>query len=231
MKEHLYNLDPACQLFAPSNKTQNARLHIALSWRNQDLLEQHLAEIADPLHPQYGQHLSAKEVSDLVRPASEDVALVRSWLEEYDVPADSIVLNPRSDWLSTVTTVGQLERLLNTTFNDYYCEKKAEWDRSIITEYSIPRYVDGRIDLVGVKTVEQAAAPPDSPRGRKRAIEKRSREAGGAPGRAQRTKALSQGLAAMRRDQSELSMPRFIDSNLTESRPNEPDQRTQAGSK
>ncbi|KAK0659056.1 Tripeptidyl-peptidase sed3 [Lasiodiplodia hormozganensis] len=60
-------------------------LHIGLRQSQFDELERHLVEVSDPDHHRYGQHLSAEDVNELVKPSDEALELVHEWLADNGV--------------------------------------------------------------------------------------------------------------------------------------------------
>jgi len=57
---------------------QIINLQIALRQENSDALIKIAMEVSDPSHPRYGQHLSAKQVRDLVAPSNGTIDAVSS---------------------------------------------------------------------------------------------------------------------------------------------------------
>ena len=58
--------------------SQIINLQIALRQEISDALTKIAMEVSDPSHPRYGQHLSAKQVRDLVAPSNETIDAVAS---------------------------------------------------------------------------------------------------------------------------------------------------------
>ena len=65
-------------------------LVIALRQQNLDELEDKLIQVSTPGNHQYGQHLSHREVTNLVQPSPETFSKVLSWLEEAGVSAPTL---------------------------------------------------------------------------------------------------------------------------------------------
>jgi tripeptidyl-peptidase-1 len=64
-----------------ASRTHVIPLRIALPQPRFPELEQHLAEISDPSHARYGEHLSKADVEELVTPHASSVDAVYGWLE------------------------------------------------------------------------------------------------------------------------------------------------------
>jgi tripeptidyl-peptidase-1 len=97
---------------APS--AHDVQLHIALPQPRFPELEQHLAEISDPFHVRYGEHLSKEEVEELVAPHQSSVDAVHEWLASHDVRNDACHQSPAGDWVTVHVPVVQAEKMLGT---------------------------------------------------------------------------------------------------------------------
>src|ERR1700761_8102948 len=69
-------------------------LRIALPQLRFPELEQHLAEISDPSHARYGEHLSKADVEELVAPHASSVDAVYGWLESHGVQKEACHQSP-----------------------------------------------------------------------------------------------------------------------------------------
>ncbi|KIY02846.1 uncharacterized protein Z520_01311 [Fonsecaea multimorphosa CBS 102226] len=122
------------------------RLTIGLSQSRFDELERHLYEVSDPSHARYGQHLSAEEVHDLVKPSDETSAAIHEWLQEYDVDIEQLTYSPARDWITVSLPVSTVEDMLNT---DYSIWEHPDGSTVVRTEgYSLPHYVHKHISTI-----------------------------------------------------------------------------------
>jgi len=126
---------------APKDRVMNLR--ISLKQSKFDELERHLFEVSDPFHTRYGQHLSAEEVHDLIKPSDETDTLVRTWLEEHGITCHA---TPAGDWLNAKVTVEEVERLLNTKYSVYRHTDGTEMIRT--TEWSLPVHLHEHINTI-----------------------------------------------------------------------------------
>ncbi|KAF2139771.1 uncharacterized protein K452DRAFT_320364 [Aplosporella prunicola CBS 121167] len=94
-------------------------LHIALRQSRFNELEEHLLQVSDPTHGRYGQHLTASEVHDLVRPSENAVAAVQEWLGSYGIEMRKLSYSPARDWISVMLPIHEAERLLQTEYSVY----------------------------------------------------------------------------------------------------------------
>ena len=97
---------------APS--THTIQLRIALPRPRFPELERHLAEISDPFHERYGEHLSKEEVEELVAPHSSSVDAVHEWLVSHGIGSEARYQSPAGDWVMVYVPVAQAEKMLNT---------------------------------------------------------------------------------------------------------------------
>lgn len=90
------------------------QLRIALPQPRFPELERHLAEISDPFHERYGEHLSKEEVEELVAPLPSSVDAVHEWLTSHDIGSDARHPSPAGDWVTVYVPVAQAEKMLST---------------------------------------------------------------------------------------------------------------------
>ena len=75
-----------------------------------------LASVSDPNHARYGQHLTADEVNEMVKPSSETLTLVSAWLLDHGIEPQSLNFNPAGDWISLNLPVHEANRYLGLRF-------------------------------------------------------------------------------------------------------------------
>jgi tripeptidyl-peptidase-1 len=92
------------------------QLRIALPQPRVPELEWHLAEISDPSHPRYGEHLSKEEVEKLVAPHPSSVDAVRAWLAGHGIQweGEDCRRSPAGDWVTVHVPVAHAEKMLST---------------------------------------------------------------------------------------------------------------------
>jgi hypothetical protein len=90
------------------------QLRIALPQPRFPELERHLAEISDPFHERYGEHLSKEEVEELVAPHPISVDAVHEWLVSHGIGSDARHPSPAGDWVTVYVPVAQAEKMLST---------------------------------------------------------------------------------------------------------------------
>ncbi|OTA61978.1 tripeptidyl-peptidase 1 precursor [Hypoxylon sp. EC38] len=119
-------------------------LQIGVKQSNFAELERHLYEVSDPDHPRYGQHLSADEVKELVKPTDETLDLVHEWLETNGVTPSGY--SSAKDWIMVSLPVGTVERLLDTEYHIY--EHKDGGLVARAPKWSLPLHLHERIDTI-----------------------------------------------------------------------------------
>ncbi|KAJ7048741.1 family S53 protease-like protein [Mycena amicta] len=128
----------------PAPVSTDLKLRIQL--KNSDIsgLEDALYRVSDPASVAYGQHLTAEEVAEFVKPTAETLAAVTEWLQENNI--QSTPVSPAGDTLQIVIPVAQANELLNTDFSVFtHIESGKTSIRTL--EYSIPAALQGHIDL------------------------------------------------------------------------------------
>ena len=130
----------------PANKRESINLQIGLKQRNEGLVERHLIEVSDPDHERYGQHLTAAEIADIVRPEAASVSQVHEWLAEHGI--EDIDYSPAKDWISIVVPIEKAEELLQTTYLKF--ERLDGHSISRAPEWSLPAHLHEHIDVIPV---------------------------------------------------------------------------------
>lgn len=102
--------------------------------------------MSDPFHPRYGQHLSAEEVHDLVKPSDESSDAVHDWLESHGVQAHHLNYSPAKDWLYITLPLSKIEDMLDTEYSVY---EHIDGSTLVRTEgYSLPLYLHEHISTI-----------------------------------------------------------------------------------
>ncbi len=126
---------------APANGL--IKLKIALKQPNLDLFEKTLYAVSDPQHVMYGKHLKRDELKEMMRPRPESTDAVLSWLGKAGVP--SSMVEDDGDWINFKITVGQANKMLNTTLA-VYGHDNVKTVRTL--EYSVPSAVAAHITMI-----------------------------------------------------------------------------------
>jgi tripeptidyl-peptidase-1 len=128
----------------PANKRETINLQIGLKQRNEGVVERHLMEVSDPDHKRYGQHLTAAEVADIVRPEEASIKQVHQWLVEHGI--EDIDYSPAKDWISIVIPIEKAEELLQTSYTKF--EHLDGHSISRAPEFSLPIHLHEHVDVV-----------------------------------------------------------------------------------
>jgi tripeptidyl-peptidase-1 len=91
-------------------------IRIGLSQQNLHRGHDLLMSISDPSSPNYGQHLTANEVSDLFVPAKENVNTVKEWLAESGIARNKIEKTTDGSWIKFKASVAEAEELFKAEF-------------------------------------------------------------------------------------------------------------------
>ncbi|KAJ7845315.1 subtilisin-like protein [Mycena leptocephala] len=127
--------------FNPSgtpSTTQEIKLFIALVQSNIAGLAKVVDAVSTPSSPSYGQHLTAAQVAEYVKPAAASLSTVTDWVS----PSVTSVkpFSPAGDILQISLTVKQAEGLFNTKFGT--CTRSADGQEVIrALNYSLPATV------------------------------------------------------------------------------------------
>lgn len=102
--------------------------------------------MSDPAHPRYGQHLSAEEVNELVKPSDEASDAVHQWLETHGVESHHVQYSPAKDWISITLPLSMVEEMLDTEYSVY---EHTDGSTLVRTEgYSLPLHLHEHISTI-----------------------------------------------------------------------------------
>ncbi|KAF2964890.1 hypothetical protein GQX73_g8713 [Xylaria multiplex] len=119
-------------------------LQIGLKQSNFDELEKQLYEVSDPASAKYGQHLSADEVEELVKPTKETSDLVHQWLGDHGIVPESY--SAARDWITVSLPIGEIEKLLGTEYHVFEHKDGSKVARA--PEWSLPNHLHAHIDTI-----------------------------------------------------------------------------------
>ncbi|RWA11315.1 hypothetical protein EKO27_g3791 [Xylaria grammica] len=119
-------------------------LQIGLTQSNFEELEKQLYEVSDPAHPKYGQHLSADEVEELVKPTKETSDLVHEWLGDNGIVPSSY--SAAKDWITVSLPISEIEKLLGTEYHLFEHKDGSKVARAL--SWSLPRHLHDHIDTI-----------------------------------------------------------------------------------
>ena len=107
-------------------------------------LEKTLMRVSDPDAKAYGQHLTHRQVDDLVAPSAAAVQAVHGWLRSHGVASHNMSLN--GDFIGFTSSVRVAESLLGTRYHTFEHTSGTSVVRS--TEYGVPPTIAPFIDFV-----------------------------------------------------------------------------------
>ncbi|KAI9734165.1 MAG: hypothetical protein M1818_006937 [Claussenomyces sp. TS43310] len=102
------------------------------------------AEVSDPDHNRYGQHLSDKEVNNLVKPTAEALDLVHEWLSENGL--ETLSYSPAKDWIHVNVSVETAGMLLDTKYSVFEHEDGTRLVRT--SQWSLPLHLHEHVDAI-----------------------------------------------------------------------------------
>lgn len=121
-------------------------LRIGLTQSDFKGLEKHLFEASNPRNSKYGQHLTADDVSNFVKPSSESTDAVHKWLFEHGISAEDLSYTPAKDWIKVYLPVEKVEELLDTTYHTYVSDDGRAAVRT--PEWSLPLHLHEHISTI-----------------------------------------------------------------------------------
>ncbi|KAJ7183973.1 family S53 protease [Mycena filopes] len=128
----------------PAPAAKDLTLRIAIKPNNIAGLETALYAVSSPDSAQYGQHLTAEEVAEFVKPTDESLAAVTEWLSENDI--SSTAVTPAGDILQITIPVAKANELLSSSF-DVFTHVDSGKTSIRTLEYSIPASLQAHVDF------------------------------------------------------------------------------------
>jgi tripeptidyl-peptidase-1 len=102
--------------------------------------------VSDPFHSRYGQHLSAAEVNDLVKPSTVALKGVQDWLCDNGIQEDQFRYSPAQDWIQVALPVESVERLLQTNYSIFKHEDGSHLVRT--PQWSLPQHLHEHVETI-----------------------------------------------------------------------------------
>ncbi|KAF8136055.1 peptidase S8/S53 domain-containing protein [Mycena galopus ATCC 62051] len=142
LHESISHVPSAFKPLGSPSPTQEIELLIALVQSNITGLAKVVDAISIPSSPSYGQHLTAAEVAEYVKPPADSLSTVMEWVTPN--VASVTPFSPAGDIVKVSLTVKQAEGLFNTKFSTYtYSANGQEIIRAL--NYSLPSTVQQHI--------------------------------------------------------------------------------------
>ncbi|KAI1183607.1 tripeptidyl-peptidase 1 precursor [Nemania serpens] len=121
-------------------------MHLQIGLTQSDFagLEKQLYEVSDPAHSRYGQHLTAEEVEEFVKPTKETSDLVHEWLGDHGIVPSSY--SAAKDWITVALPISDIERLLDTEYHIFEHKDGSRVARA--PSWSLPSHLHAHIDTI-----------------------------------------------------------------------------------
>ncbi|EJT99514.1 subtilisin-like protein [Dacryopinax primogenitus] len=136
------------------------RLQIGLRQADPTSLYDALANISDPRHVQYGQHLEKEQVEALVRPHPDASESIEAWLSHHGIPAGSVSRNGAGDWLSIEVPVHKAEHMLDAEYRIFEHEDGSSIVRC--SSWSLPADLYEHVEFIQPTTMFARLKPQRS---------------------------------------------------------------------
>jgi len=136
----------------------NFRLKIHLKQTNVEAFEQKLVDMSTPNHPDYGKHMSNREIKDMMMPTDVSVLEVTSWLQTAGFASR---MTRNEDWIFVDATVAEAESLLSTKYQVYQHEG-SQSTTVRTTEYSLPAHLHDHVQMIQPTTLFTHGARGDA---------------------------------------------------------------------
>lgn len=132
---------------SPHSVPENAamKLFVSLQYQNLDQLQSQLEAVSTPGSPLYGQYQDVNEQAAMFAPAPDAASKVMAWLKQHNAAN----IQRTGNMVSFTSSVGQVNKMLNTTFQMYTDGQKS---RLRTTEYSIPSDLTSFVDTISPTT-------------------------------------------------------------------------------
>jgi len=130
-------------------RASQSELHtvvLCIAQRNIDQIGRILSVVSDPVHPQYGHHLSFEEVVDMTS-NFEATMYVEAVLVQHGI--EVLKKSRHGEYITARASIAKWEHILNTKFYYYYSRPNYEVRKRKLliraTTYSIPKEFHGKV--------------------------------------------------------------------------------------
>ncbi|KAJ6550464.1 family S53 protease [Mycena vulgaris] len=146
----------------PAHPDVELTLRIALNPNNIAGLESELYAVSDPSSSRYGQHLTPEDVAEYVKPTSDALSAITSWLQTNKISATTI--SPAGDVLQFKIPVSLANSLFNTEFSVFTHSTTDETTIRTL-QYSLPVELSAAVAYIHPTTTfsRPFAAPKSQP--------------------------------------------------------------------
>jgi tripeptidyl-peptidase I len=120
---------------------------IAIRQRNLEHGHDMLMDISDPASPNFGKHMTSKEVADFFSPARESIIAIREWLAGAGIGTDRHTISTSRSWIKFDASVEELEELIQAEYYTF-THKETNQEHVACDEYHVPYTVHPHIDFI-----------------------------------------------------------------------------------
>ena len=122
-------------------------VRIGLTQSNLHRAEEFLMDVSHPDSPNYGKHWTPAQIAETFAPKQETIDLVMEWLAVEGIHPSRSKLASGRHWISFNATVGEMERLLKTTYHVYKHEHHGN-NHVACDKYHVPEHLKEHIDII-----------------------------------------------------------------------------------
>ncbi|KAF1823912.1 tripeptidyl-peptidase 1 precursor [Dissoconium aciculare CBS 342.82] len=108
-----------------------------------------LNQVSTPGNRKFGRHLSANELSGLLKPTDTALDAVLAWLRKNN--HNAVTTGPGQNWISVRTKIKRAEELLRTSYSTFRHEDGSLTQRTL--EWSLPENLIEHVDLIHPTTM------------------------------------------------------------------------------
>lgn len=127
----------------------DTRMPVKIAIRQSKLEYGHdmLMDISDPGSPNFGKHMTSKEVTDFFSPARESIMAITEWLAAAGIGTDRHTLSTSRSWIIFDASVEELEELIQAEYYTF-THKETNQEHVACDEYHVPYTVHPHIDFI-----------------------------------------------------------------------------------
>jgi len=134
------------KLGSPTGQEQTIELTFAVKQQGLQTLHDTLMRVSKPSSKEYGQHLSNKEVHEMVAPDPVHLESVRSFIRSHGAEPQSAT--PNSDMITATVTIEVAERMLSAKYSQHIHTRSGLEISRVSSGYSLPLDVAAAVDFV-----------------------------------------------------------------------------------
>jgi len=132
----------------PASHEFNTKVSVGLTIQNADWLQQTVAEVSNPSHPNWRKFVTQEELRQKISPPRENLLAVLSFLKAHG--AQGLLPYPTGDFIMAEFEIEDVNDMLNIQLQEFRHADSGEIIYRSLTDYVLPEELEGLVDVFGM---------------------------------------------------------------------------------